>query len=77
MAGAWHPVDLHEGLPHAVPGAELHEAGRRSHRGLPPGRRADGLRQVDGMPRKSQRARSRAGRGTRKAPRAPTPIHTR
>jgi hypothetical protein len=32
------------GLPHAGPGAELHEPGRRLRRGLPPGRRAVGLR---------------------------------
>ena len=30
MAGAWHPADLPEGLPLAVPGAELPEAGRHS-----------------------------------------------
>ena len=66
------------------PGAELHEPGRRSmsstrpgmsvRRGLPPGRRAVGLRQVDGMPREPQRARSRAGQGARKAPAAPAPV---
>jgi hypothetical protein len=39
------------GLPHADPEAELNDAGRRLRRGLPPGRRAAGLRQVDGMPR--------------------------
>ncbi len=46
----WHPLDLPEGY-HADPRAELHEAGYRLHRGLPPGWRAVGLRQVDGMPR--------------------------
>ena len=49
MTEARHPVDLPRGLPHAVPGAELHEPGSRLRRGLPPGRRAVGLRQVDGM----------------------------
>ena len=51
MTEARHPVDLPRGLPHAVPGAELHEPGSRLRRGLPPGRRAVGLRQVDEMPR--------------------------
>ena len=37
------------GLPHAVPAAELYEPGRRSRGGLPPGRRAVGLCQIDGM----------------------------
>jgi len=43
-----HPV----GLPadyHGDPGAELHEIGRRWRRGLPPGRRAVGRCQADGM----------------------------
>jgi hypothetical protein len=43
-----------QGLPHTVPGAELHDSGRRLRRELPPGRRAGGLRQVDGMPREPQ-----------------------
>ena len=42
------------GLPHGVPGAELHDVGRRLRRGLPPGRRAVGRCQVDGMPHEPQ-----------------------
>jgi len=36
MARVRHPVDLPEGLPHGVPGAELREVGWRFRRGLPP-----------------------------------------
>jgi hypothetical protein len=50
MARVRHPVDLPEGLPHGVPGAELREVGWRFRRGLPPSRRAVGRCQVDGMP---------------------------
>jgi len=55
MGGVWHPIDLPEGLPHGAPGAELHDVGRRLRRGLPPGRRAVGRCQVDGMPHEPQR----------------------
>jgi hypothetical protein len=41
-----------------------------------PGRRAVGLRQVDGMPREPECASSRSGRGTRKAPPAPAQVRT-
>ena len=50
MAGARNPVDLPKGYHTPGPGAELHKVGRWFRRGLPPGRRAVGLRQVDGMP---------------------------
>ena len=40
------------------PGGRAGRRTRRFHRGLPPGRRVVGLRQVDGMPHDSQRARS-------------------
>ena len=46
------------GLPHAVPGAELREPGGRLRRGLPPGRRAVGLRHCR---RDATRARVRLG----------------
>jgi len=42
-------------LPHDVPGAELYDVDRRLRRGLPPGRRAVGRCQVDGMPHDPQR----------------------
>ncbi len=58
MDRVWHPVDLPAGLPHGAPGAEPPEAIAGPHRGLPPGRRAVGLRQIDGMPHEPQRARS-------------------
>ena len=44
------------GLPHGAPGAELSEVVASWHRGPPPGRRAVGLRQIDGMPHDPQRA---------------------
>jgi len=51
MTGSATPRRPPRGLPHADPKAELHEARCRLRRGLPPGRRAVGLHQVDGMPR--------------------------
>lgn len=40
------------------PGGRATRRHHRSRRGLPPGRRVVGLRQADGMPHQSQRARS-------------------
>ncbi len=57
MDRVWHPVDLPKGY-HAAPRGRVPRGCRRLRRGLPPGRRAVGLRQVDGMPHVSQRARS-------------------
>jgi len=61
--GGWggrvrHPVDLPEGLPHGGPTAALDHEGARGSREPPPGRRAVGLRQVDGKPHESQRPRA-------------------
>src|SRR3954454_11993512 len=54
------------------PGAELDEPGRRSRRGLPPGHRAVGHAHCRRDAREPQHARSKAGRGTRKAHRSHT-----
>jgi hypothetical protein len=43
------------------PGDRANRGRRRPHRGLPPDRRAVGLRQIDGMPHELQRARSALG----------------
>ena len=50
MAGARNPVDLPKGYHTPARGQSCTRIGRRFRRGLPPGRRAVGLRQVDGMP---------------------------
>jgi hypothetical protein len=47
---AWHPVDLPEGLPRENPGRRADRGKVRAPKGCTPGRRAVGLRQVDGMP---------------------------
>ena len=56
-----------QGLPRGDPGAELHDAGRRLHRGLPPGRRAVGRCQADGMTHKLQRGWAEQTRSERPA----------
>jgi hypothetical protein len=58
------------GLPHADPGAELHDVGRRLRRGLPPGR----LRRLCRTNR-NVHDQGRVG-GTRKAPPGPAPVRT-
>ncbi len=56
--GVWHPADLPEGY-HAAPRRQAWTSRPRVGKEmLPPGRRVVGLRQVDGMPPGSQRARS-------------------
>jgi len=50
-----HPLGLPEGLPHGVPGAELKDLGQRLRRGLPPGHRAVGRCQAEGMMHELQR----------------------
>ena len=54
----WHPVSLPGGLPRAAPGASLTKSADGGQGMLPPGQRVVGLRQADGMPHNSQRARS-------------------
>jgi len=72
MAGVWHPIDLPKGLPHDDPWAELHDVGRGLRRGLPPGRRAVGRCQVDGMPHEPQRGQDQVpGRRHQKGTTAP------
>lgn len=54
----WHPVSLPQGLPPAAPGASLGNLADGREEMLPPGQRVVGLRQADGMPHSTQRARS-------------------
>jgi hypothetical protein len=51
---ARHPVDLPEGYHETTRGAELSDVRSRAVEGCAPGRRAVGLRQVDGMPRSTR-----------------------
>lgn len=46
---------------HTTVQSELHGVGWRFGRGLPPGRRAAGLRQADGMTHKAQALQDRCG----------------
>jgi hypothetical protein len=54
---AWDPVDLLEGY-HAVPRGQAWQVGLVVGKNVALGHRVVGLRQIDGMPHKPQRARS-------------------
>ena len=68
MARMRHPADLRKRLPHDDPGAELQEVHASVRRGLPPGRRAVGLHQVDEMPHEPGVRRARVQIGYKSAP---------
>jgi len=54
----WHPVSLPRGLTRAAPAASLANSADGQEGMLPPGQRVVRLRQADGMPHNTQRARS-------------------